>query len=228
MRLSQPKEATKEFTALLEAQLGSINPAYCRNPKVKGIRQEYLRELGDGLFAIHSVICIRGTFHHCFCLSLHHSPVGPHLYSPLTIGGRCDHNYTITKACHRDLGLSPVDPVSPFRMSDSHQFRTGADRIIRRCTAEAESRLLPAYLDIWSQTLPALRGLLDYYMATPAGRIDEEASTYPGPRQELSCHTIQFQHIYSSLLPSQTSAFFAATIQTIPDVIRDIITSRNP
>ncbi len=228
MRLSQPKEATKEFIALLESHLVSIHPAYRRNTKVKGIRHEYHRELGDGLFAIHSVICIRATFHHCFCLSLHHTPVGPYLYSPFTIGGRSDHNYTITSACHRDLGLSPVDPVSPFRMSDSHQFRTGADRIICRCTSEAESRLLPAYQTIWTQTRPALRGLLDFYRATPMEQIEAEASGYPGPRHQLSSHMIEFQRIHSSLLPSQVSSFFAATILTIPHVIQDIATSKHP
>jgi hypothetical protein len=228
MRLSQPKETTKEFLALLESHLVSIHPSYRRNPKVKGIRHEYHRELEDGLFAIHSVICIRATFHHCFCLSLHHTPVGPYLYSPFTIGGRSDHNYTITSACHRDLGLSPVDPVSPFRMSDSHRFRTGADRIIRRCTSEAEARLLPAYLTMWSQSKPPLRSLIDYYTATPPEQMDAAASGYTRPRHELSCHMVEFQRIYSSLPLSLVSAFFAATILTIPEVVRDIATSTHP
>lgn len=181
MRLAQTKEATREFVALLESHLTTIHPDYKRSRHAKGIRYEFIREIGDGLYAIHSVLCMRGRYYHCFCLSEHLGHVGPTLYSPFTIGGRCDHNYSITRACHGDLGLSPVDPVTPFRMSDSHQFRTGADKIVRRCTSEAEARLLPFYQSVWKQTRPVLQEMLDYIAATPADRLASTAATYPGP-----------------------------------------------
>lgn len=224
MRISQSKDVTKEFIALLESHLKTIHPNYQRNPKVKGIRHEYYREIEDGLFAVHSVICIRATFHHCFCLSLHRTHPSPLLYSPFTVGGRSDHNYAITKACHIDIGLNPVDPLSPFRMSDSHQFRSGSDRIVRRCTSEAEARLLPFYQSVWTKAKPALQALVDYYITTSADHLAEAASAYNGSRHELSCHMMDFQRLHSSLTPTQRSSFFAATILTIPDVICDIAT----
>jgi hypothetical protein len=220
MQLAQTKAARNEFVALLESHLATIHPTYQRNRHVKGIRHEYLRELQAGLFAIHSVICIKGTYYHCFCLSRHHAPVGPYLYSPFTVGGRCDHNYTVTKACHQDLGLSPTSLIAPFRMSDSHRFRAGADQIVRRCLTEAEARLLPFYLSVWNEVRPALQALLDFCAATSTDAIAALAATYPGPRHELSCHMLEFRRIHDALRPDQRSAFFAATATTIPETIR--------
>lgn len=222
MSLSQSKEATKRFVNLYETHLATIHPAYQRNPQVKGIRHEYFRQLEDGLLAVHSVICMKGTYYHCFCLSLHRKPLAPFLYSPFTVGGRCDHNYTVTSACHRDLGLSPVHPVAPFRMSDTHMFRTGAERIIERCTTEAEARLLPFYQAAWNETRPALQALLDYASTTPVAQIAVDASAYLGERHELPCHMLEFQRLHSSLPSDQRIPFFAATTMAIPEIIRDI------
>lgn len=222
MRLTQTKEATNEFVTLLESHLATIHPDYQRSRHAKGIRYEYIRETDEGLYAIHSVLCKQGTYRHCFCLSKHLSHVGSDLYSPFTVGGRCDHNYTVTRGCHSDLGLSPRDPISPFLMSDSHRFRAGADRIIRRCTSEAESRLLPFYLSIWRQTQPALQEMLDYIATTPNDQLTAAAAAYTGHRHELSCHMLEFRNLYSSLASSQREAFFAATALTIPEIIRDI------
>lgn len=222
MCLSQTKEATKRFVTLFETHLGTIHPAYQRNPKVKGIRHEYFRQLEGGLLAIHSVLCMKGTYYHCFCLSLHRTPIAPFLYSPFTVGGRCDHNYTVTKACHGDLGLSSIDPVTPFRMSCSHMFRPGAERIIERCTTEAEARLLPFYQAAWRETRPALQALLDYTSVTPDAQVAVDASVYSGARHQLSCHMLEFRRLHASLPPDQRTPFFAATALTIPDVMLDI------
>lgn len=219
MPLSQSKEATKEFVSFLESHLITIHPGYQRNQQVKGIRYEYFRELEDDLFSIHSVICIRGTYHHCFCLSVHRTHTFPQLYSPFTIGGRCDHNYTITRACHRDLGLSPIDPVAPFRMSDSHKFRKGADRIILRCTSEAEVRLLPFYHSVWSKTRPSLQALLDFAATTPPDQLASYAAACSIPPHELSCHMLEYRRHHDSLSASQRPSFYAAVTTTIPDTV---------
>ncbi|MGV3661896.1 MAG: hypothetical protein ACO1TE_17040 [Prosthecobacter sp.] len=221
MKLSQTKEATQAFVALLEAHLASIHPDYRRNREVKGMRHEYVRELGEGQLAIHSVFCKRGTFYHCFCLSLHRIPIAPFLYSPFTVGGRCDHNYGVTTACHRDLGLSPVDPVAPFRMSDSHMFRKGADRILRRCTSEAEARLLPFYEAVWRRTRPALQALVEFATTTPPDQLAKAAAAYAGPRQGLASHMLEFGRLHDSLPPAQRPAFFAAVATATPEIIRD-------
>jgi hypothetical protein len=218
-RLAQTKEATKEFVALLESQLAAIHPAYQRNRLVKGIRHEYFRELQAGLFAIHSVICVKGTYYHCFCLSYHRTPVSPYLYSPFTVGGRCDHNYTVTTGCHRDLGLSPIDPIAPFRMSALHRFRTGADRIMQRCLTEAEARLLPFYFSVCCDVRPSLQALLDFCAATPLNKIAACAAMYPGVRHELSCHMLGFRRLHDAVRPELRPAFFAATAMTIPEII---------
>jgi hypothetical protein len=223
-QLSQTKEATKEFVTLLESVLAAVHPAYQRNRLVKGIRLEYLRELESGLFAIQSVICIKGTYYHCFCLSRHRTPIGPSLYSPFTVGGRCDDGYTVTRACHQDLGLSPIDPIAPFRMSDSHKFRKGADHIIQRCLTEAESRLLPYYLSVWNQTQPALQDLLSYAATTSPEAVAACAASYPGPRHELSCHMLEFRRLHNALPFDQRPAFFASIAVTIPEIIRDLAT----
>ena len=222
MKPAQGKIATNEFVALTESHLATIHPAYQRNRLVKGIRHEYMRELQAGLFAIHSVICIKGTYHHCFCLFRHQVPVPPCLYSPFTAGGRCDHNYTVTTACHRDLGLSPTDPAEPFRMSASHRFRSGADQIIRRCLTEAEARLLPFYLSVWNAVQPKLEALLDFCATTSTDAIAAHAATYPGPHHALSCHMLEFRRLHDALRPDQRPAFFAATAITIPEAIRSL------
>jgi hypothetical protein len=213
---------TKDFVALLESHLATIHPGYQRSRPVKGIRHEYIRELQAGLFAIHSVICIKGTYYHCFCVSRHRAPVGRYLYSPFTAGGRCDHNYTVTRACHRDLGLSPTSLIAPFRMSDSHRFRSGADQIVGRCLTEAEARLLPFYLSAWSAVGPMLQALLDFYATTSTDAIAAHAATYPGPSHELSCHMLEFGRLHDALRPDQRPAFFAATAITIPEVIHSL------
>lgn len=228
MRLSQSKESTKEFVALLESHLATIHPAYQRNKQVGGIRHEYFREIEDGLHAIHSVLCMRGTYYHCFCLSLHRTHTAPGLYSPFTIGGRCDHNYSVTRACHLDLGLSPVDPTAPFLLSSFHRFRKGSDRIIRRCTSEAESRLLPFYQTVWAGTRSALQALMAYVSATPVEDLELAASGCTIPRHKLSCHMLEFRQLHDSLPPAQRSAFFAATALTNPEVIRDIASQARP
>jgi hypothetical protein len=162
MHLAQSKETTAQFLAVLTQHLKQVNPGYMRNKHAKGIRYEFLREVEPGVYASHNVICERGTYYHGFCLTLHRHVPKLALYSPFTIGGRFNHNYSVNRAFQQDLGRSPTDPVSPFRLSDSHRFRPGTEGIIHRCTAEAEAHLLPYYLSVWQRSRPALDALLAF------------------------------------------------------------------
>lgn len=149
MRFSQPKGEATEFLSLFEGILHEINPEYERNISARGLRSEFLREVTRGVFASHNVYCIRGRYHHCFCLTLHRELPKPYLLSPFTVGGRFDRNHCINMAFQRDLKQHII-------LSDSHEFRKGCDRIMRRCSIEAETHLLPHYLSIFRESKDAL------------------------------------------------------------------------
>ena len=154
MRLSQPKGEAAEFQMLLEAALGEIHLDYTRNKSVRGVRTEYLRELQPGVFASHNAYCKKGTYYHGFCITLHPELPTPYLHSPFTAGGRFDHNRSVNMAIQRDVGRHVI-------LSDSHQFRKGCERIITRCTAEAEAILLPHYMAVFGRAKEALRSLAE-------------------------------------------------------------------
>lgn len=222
MRLSQTKEATKEFNAFMNSHMPTIHPDYNRSRGAKGIRYEYIREVEEGLYAIHSALCKRGMYHHCFCLSMHAAHAGPNLYSPFTIGGRCDHNYTILHGCRRDLGLVGAEPGHPYRLSTSHQWRKGADDIIRRCTSEAERLLLPHYRSVWLETRPILQAMIVYAKATPPEQLQEVAATYTGSRFGMACHMLEFRELYRSVPQNQREAFVAALVLQLPETFQDL------
>jgi hypothetical protein len=222
MRLSQTKEATKEFIAFMNSHMPMIHPDYKRSRAAKGIRHEYIREVDEGLYAIHSTLCKQGVYHHCFCLSMHAAHAGSNLYSPFTIGGRSDHNYSILEGCRRDLGLVGAEPGHPYRLSTSHQWRKGADDIIRRCTSEAERLLLPYYRSVWLETRPILQAMIVYARSTPPEQLAEMASTYTGSRFGMACHMLEFRELYRSVPQNQREAFVAALVLHLPETFQDL------
>ena len=95
---------------------------------------------------------------------------------------------------HNHLGRSPVDPVNPFLMSDSHEFRKGAEKIIRRCTSEAENYVLPQYLEMWKRYEPGLSKIINYALDTT---LELKSPSPKWNREELDGDMIQYGSLYS-------------------------------
>ena len=80
---------------------------------------------------------------HCFCLMLSPALAGPNMSSPLVAGGRFNHNHTIHDAFERDLQLPRAE--WPNGLHSTHEWRSGTEEIVRRCTSNAEAYLAPFY-----------------------------------------------------------------------------------
>ena len=153
MRMKQEKGEAKEFQKNFEQILQSIHPSYQRNTNVKGIRTEFLRELEPGVFVSQSTLCKRGTYYHCFALTLSKEILGSSLFSPFVAGVRCDHSYDITNSLTKVTG-------EHILLSCSHSYRKGWDGIAERCAKRAEEELLPFYQNVFYRSKIALKQLL--------------------------------------------------------------------
>ena len=171
MRMSQPKSEVSAFSKLLGELLVQVADGYQKNPLARGTRCEYLRQVLPGIFASHSTICRRGRYYHCFAITLHKELSDPFLLSPFVAGGRFDHNYSINMAFQRDLSRNPRSLVNPFRLSDSHEMRKGAESIILKCATEAENHLLPFYMKILRKSKSTLLELITQHQEL--GLIEE-------------------------------------------------------
>ena len=190
MKLSQaPGEATG-FLKLFGELLKEVHPDYERNTSVRGVRSEYHREITPGLYASHNAYCKKGRYHHGFCLTLHKELPTPYLLSPFTIGGRFDHNHSVNMAFQRDLQRHIL-------LSSSHEYRKGCDRIIRRCTTEAENQLLPFYRSVFEASRAALLPLAQMIESdTPIPETEQNVRGGGWLIGRLDCDMPGFRRLY--------------------------------
>jgi hypothetical protein len=213
MRLSQPKGEAAEFQALLEATVGDIHPGYERNRTVRGVRTEYLRELEPGVYASHNAYCKKGTYYHCFCITLHRELPTPYLHSPFTAGGRFDHNRSVNMAIQRDVGRHVI-------VSDSHQFRKGCERIISRCTAEAEALLLPHYCSVLDGARDALRSLAKLVASdSPISDDRESIRRFGSSIDDWDCDMGHFASLFGKWR-RESAEFLSAVIASKPELFQ--------
>ena len=163
MRLGQPKEEKRTWPRHLLSLINELSPDYELNKLAKGCRTECLRELvPGGVLVSHNTFCLRGCYYHCFGLALSPALSDPYLHSPYFIGGRFDHNLSVSKSFMSHMNLSPQDRRErEMSWHDSHQWRVGADDIVRRCTKTAEQYLLPFYLGRLATSVNGLLELLE-------------------------------------------------------------------
>jgi len=212
MRLSQPRGEAAEFQAMLEAALATIHPDYTRNKSVRGVRTEYLRELAPGLYASHNAYCLKGRYYHGFCVTLHRELPTPYLHSPFIAGGRFDHNHAINLAIQRDLGTHII-------LSDSHEFRRGCDRIISRCTSEAEKILLPHYMSVFDGAKDALKSLAEF-VASDVDIPDQQDAIrgFGWSIGNLDCDMSKFAKMYAD--QSDRASFIRAIVASKPELFQ--------
>lgn len=213
MRLSQPKGEASDFQAMLEAALNKIHPEYSRNKSVRGVRTEFLREIETGVYASHNVYCKKGTYYHAFCITLQRDLPTPYLNSPFTAGGRFDHNRAVNMAIQRDVGRHII-------LSDSHQFRKGCERIIARCSAEAEKILLPYYYTVFQRSRKALNELAVALMNYHELPDPDETITGSGwSIGDLDCDMDRFRELYESS-PSDKNVFLNLILASKPQLFK--------
>src|SRR5262249_5549621 len=137
--------------------------AYELNKHARGARTECLRELvPGGLFVSQNTICRGGTYYHGFGLTLSPLLSDPYLLSPWFVGGRFDNNMGIAMSFMRHMGLTIQDRRNAgMSWHHSHQWRKGADDIVRGCTHTAEEYLLPFYLHRLAASVNSVRDLLE-------------------------------------------------------------------
>jgi hypothetical protein len=115
----------------------------------------------------------------------------PYVDSPYFIGGRFNHNLDIAMSFMTHMGLT-VDDRRERGMSwhSTHEWRAGADDIVRRCTRTAEQHLLPFYLARIAAASDSIGALLD--VIAQSARISEEKlrerSCSVGPLGALRAH----------------------------------------
>ncbi|WP_342316478.1 hypothetical protein [Lysobacter sp. FW306-1B-D06B] len=159
------------FLALLQ----EVNPDYRLNRNARGRFTECLRPLGPVSYS-QNTVCIRGQYSHGFAVTLT-DQVNAHLNSPFWAGARFDHNHTIFCAFEKDLGATVRGAGRQAGLHSTHARRSGADAIVRQCTANAEQHLAPHYLAQLQRGTPLLMGILELLMANP-GLLDDQE---PGP-----------------------------------------------
>lgn len=175
---------------MFEITLRNLHPDYKRNKVVRGIRTEYVREVALGVYASHNVLCLKGRYYHGFCITLHLELPNPYLHSPFTVGGRLDHNQSVNRAIQRDLERHMI-------LSDSHQFRKGSERIITRCTTEAEALLLPHYLSTFERSRNALLALAECVVGDTPIIADREAiKGYGATLADWDCDMLRFSELF--------------------------------
>ena len=212
MRLSQPKGEATEFQAMFEAALKEIHPDYELNKIVRGVRTEFLRELAPNLYASHNAYCKKGRYYHGFCITLHRDLPTPYLHSPFTAGGRFDHNHSINIAIQRDLSTHII-------LSDSHEFRKGCDRIISRCTAEAEKILLPHYMGVFDRAKHALRLLAEMVASDiDISEPEEVIRGFGWSIGDLDCNMIKFSEMFAE--QSGREPFLRAIVASKPELFQ--------
>ena len=180
IRRKQEKGEATEFANRFQAIVKEVNPAYERNKLVRGIRLEFLREVLPGVFASHNVFCLHGRYYHGFCITLHRELPTPYLISPLTIGGRLDHNNCSKMAYFRDVEPNRRWPFRGANFSASHSYRKGWEQIAAKCTRIAEERMLPHYLKQFEKFKPSVRALLERLQSVGEVPIEiDRKNSYP-------------------------------------------------
>lgn len=192
MRLSQAPGEAAEFLEIFGELVREVHPDYQHNKAVRGVRSEYCREIAPGVYASHNAYCKKGRYHHGFCLTLHTELPTPYLLSPFTVGGRFDRNHGVNMAFQRDLKRHIL-------LSDSHECRKGFDRIIRRCTAEAEDQLLPHYRSVFDACRVALIPLAELIVGrAPIPGTKEDVRGAGWLIGQLDCDMPQYREFYEA------------------------------
>ncbi len=213
MRLSRPKGEAEEFESMFGSVVRDIHPDYERNKAVRGIRTEFLREVVPGCYASHNVLCKNGRYYHGFCITLHQDLPDLYLHSPFVAGGRFDHNHSVNMAIQRDLGRHVI-------LSDSHEFRKGYERIILRCTAEAEVLLLPHYLSVFQRSKEALRALAEHIADSTRTPDDRWAiRRYSSSIHDWDCDMSRFSTLFDEWR-GDLSNFLSAVVASKPELFQ--------
>jgi len=166
LSVAREEKWPRHFLALLQ----EARADYGLNRAARGRFTECLRPLGPVWYS-QSTVRIRGQYSHCFAVTLT-DEVGPLLNSPFWAGARFDQHHTIFRAFERDLGAIVRGTDRQPGLHSTHSRRTGADSIVRQCTALAEQHLAPRYLAELKRGAPALMRVLEVLIDTP-GLLDE-------------------------------------------------------
>lgn len=213
MRLSQAPGEAAEFLDIFGELVRKLHPDYERNKAVRGVRSEYCREIAPGIYVSHNAYCRKGRYHHGFCLTLHLELPTPYLLSPFTVGGRFDHNHGVNMAFQRDLKRHVL-------LSDSHQYRKGFDRIVSRCTEEAEDKLLPHYLSVFDSCRTSLIPLAELIVGeAPIPDNKEEVRGSGLIISQLDCNMPQYHEFYEAS-GSDREQFLLELLASKPDLFQ--------
>jgi hypothetical protein len=160
VRTAAPASKKAPWPRLFLSLIRERHADYTLNPLAKGMTTECLRRDSRGWYFSQNTVCAsRSDYYHGFALLLA-PPLIPYLCSPYVAGGRFDHNYTIDRAFADELGLGPGSPNRP-RVHSTHSRRKGAEDIVRRCTANAETYLAPLYETMLVRAAPSLLRLTE-------------------------------------------------------------------
>jgi hypothetical protein len=184
VRIGQPKEEKVTWPRLFVSLLRETYPAYNLNKLARGTRTECLCRVENGLLYSQNTCCHRGEYNHCFGVALSPALSDPCLDSPFFAGSRFDHNSTIFDAVTSELGLQRAD--WPPGLHSTHQLRTGAEDIVRRCTANAQRYLAPFYCAMARRAKQALGELVDV-LRCKAEDLDDPAFIAAHARDRHLC-----------------------------------------
>jgi hypothetical protein len=139
--------------------LQSLNSSYRINRNIKGRFMEFVRTDESGMLFSHNFIKIRDSYYYSAGLLLDEQPTTL-LNHCLLIGSRFDHNRTIWRQYHDDLGLRRGDPGCPSGIWSFGPWRSNTMSLLPRGMEVVETHLLPFYHQVARNGKMHLAGVL--------------------------------------------------------------------
>jgi hypothetical protein len=127
--------------------LQSLNSSYCINRNIKGRFMEFVRTDESGILFSHNFIKIRDSYYYSAGLLLDAQSTTL-LNHCLLIGSRFDHNRTIWRQYHDDLGLRRGEPGCPSGIWSFGPWRSNTMSLLSRGMEVVETHLLPFYRQV--------------------------------------------------------------------------------
>lgn len=156
--------------------LQSLNSSYRINRNIKGRFMEFVRTDESGALFSHNFIKIRDSYYYSAGLLLDEQPTTL-LNHCLLIGSRFDHNRTIWRQFHDDLGLRRGDLGCPSGIWSFGPWRSNTMSLLSRGMEVVETHLLPFYRQIakdGKMRLAVLLSVADEMLGSIATGASEE------------------------------------------------------
>ncbi len=146
-KVRRGKLTPAKWAEAFEQTLRRVNPDYRLSKDYRGRSVECVREDASGVFLSQNCVELHENYRHCFAVLLTCTKLSPVLYSPLVLGSRFDHNFTIAHAYNRDYRAGMKWQVAPQEWHSEYRATIrGTQQWVETTARSAEQFLFPLYL----------------------------------------------------------------------------------